>query len=128
MADPLFLLDSNICIYILEGIGPALRRHVEAQKAGTLVTSAICYAEVMRGIRTDDDIRTARAERLFGVVQTLPFDRDAALAFRALPFRRHRFDGLIAAHALALGLTLVTNNEADFADVPGLKVENWTLS
>ena len=41
---------------------------------------------------------------------------------------RDRFDQLIAAHALALGITPATNNEADFADISGLKVENWTLS
>jgi tRNA(fMet)-specific endonuclease VapC len=43
-----------------------------------------------------------------------------------LPFRRASYDRLIAAHALSLDLTLITNNEGDFADVPGLRVENWT--
>ena len=38
-----------------------------------------------------------------------------------------RFDRLLAAHALSIGATVVTNNEADFADVPGLKIENWTV-
>ena len=42
-----------------------------------------------------------------------------------LPGIAVRMDQLIAAHALSLGLTLVTNNEADFKDYPGLKVENW---
>ena len=43
--------------------------------------------------------------------------------------RRNAMDRLIAAHALSVGATLVTNNEADFKDYPGLKVENWvTLS
>ena len=36
-------------------------------------------------------------------------------------------DRLLAAHALSIGATIVTNNEGDFADIPGLKVENWTL-
>ena len=44
-----------------------------------------------------------------------------------LPFKRARFDRLLAAHALSLGVTIITNNEADFADVPELAVENWTL-
>ena len=39
--------------------------------------------------------------------------------------RRDAFDRLIAAHATSLGLTLITNNEADFRDYPGLIVENW---
>lgn len=59
------------------------------------------------------------------LVPILPFDDRAAVAYASLPFRRARFDRLIAAHALSLGLTLVTNNEADFADIPGLRVENW---
>ena len=46
---------------------------------------------------------------------------------RGLPFKRARFDRLLAAHALSLGVTIITNNESDFADVPGLTVENWTL-
>jgi len=57
----------------------------------------------------------------------LPFDESAARAYARLPFKRVSFDRLIAAHALSLGLTLVTSNETDFADVPGLKVENWTV-
>ena len=57
----------------------------------------------------------------------LPFEEVAAEAYQLVPFRRGRFDRLIAAHALALGLTVVTNNEEDFADIPGLAIENWTL-
>ena len=56
----------------------------------------------------------------------LPFDETAARAYSALPFKRARFDRLLAAPALSIGATGVTNNEADFADVPGLKIENWT--
>ena len=51
----------------------------------------------------------------------------AAREYARLPFKRARFDRLLAAHALSLGVTIITNNESDFADVPGLTVENWTL-
>ena len=44
-----------------------------------------------------------------------------------LPFKRGSFDRLIGAHALSLGLTLITANQRHFADMPGLKVENWTI-
>jgi len=81
----------------------------------------------MKGLLGADAGRRAQAERLFDLFEVMPFDRDASLAYGGLPFRRGSFGRLIAAHALSLGLTLVTNNEADFADVPGLKVENWTL-
>ena len=63
-------------------------------------------------------------------IQVLPFDEAAAERYgvmrAAVPDRRRdAFDRLIAAHAASLGLTLVTNNEADFYDYPGLVVENW---
>jgi tRNA(fMet)-specific endonuclease VapC len=58
------------------------------------------------------------------------FGRAAAESYARLagtmPCRRHSFDRLIAAHALALDMTLVTNNTRHFADIPGLRVENWT--
>lgn len=87
----------------------------------------IVYAEVMRGFVAIEPGRIAGAERLFGLVNPLPFDKNAADIYTRLPFKRAAFDRLIAAHALSLDLTLVTNNESDFADVPGLRVENWTV-
>ncbi|TPG43060.1 type II toxin-antitoxin system VapC family toxin [Sphingomonas koreensis] len=127
MTDPAYLLDTNVCIYILEGRISALRTRLERQSPGAIVVSAISFAEVMRGVARDDHDRERRAERLFGFFPVLPFDVSAASAYRDVPFKRGSFDRLIAAHALALGLALVTNNERDFADVPKLKVENWTL-
>lgn len=60
-------------------------------------------------------------------IPVLDFDQAAGRAYARLPFKRGRFDRLIGAHALSRGLILVTNNEQDFADIPGLKVENWTI-
>jgi tRNA(fMet)-specific endonuclease VapC len=57
----------------------------------------------------------------------LPFDEAAARAYARLPFKRGRFDRLLAAHALSLDLTVITNNERDFSDIAGLRVENWTI-
>ena len=57
----------------------------------------------------------------------LDFDFKAAVAYAAIPFKRASYDRLIAAHALSHGLTVVTANVADFADVPGLLVEDWTV-
>ena len=125
MTDPAFLLDANTCVYILDGVGDALRRRVESVRPGMLVTSAVAFAEVMiGGVRRKAVTQT---RRLFETIPVLPFDLQAAEVYMRLPFRRGSFDRLIAAHALALDLTLVTNNERDFADVPGLRVENWTL-
>lgn len=124
VADPLFLLDSNICIYLLGGASDIARSSVQARAPGELVTSAVAFAEVMVGARSRQAV--AQAEALFAVVKVLPFDEAAARAYASLSFKRARCDRLIAAHALALKLTLVTNNEGDFGDIPGLTVENWT--
>ncbi|MCD2323892.1 type II toxin-antitoxin system VapC family toxin [Sphingomonas sp. IC-56] len=125
MAEPRYLLDTNICIYILADSGPAVRR-LANELEGSVVTSSIAFAEIELGLRNADASARAAADALFAAVGVLPFDQAAARAYAALPFRRGRFDRLIAAHALSAGLTLVTNNEADFADVPGLQIENWT--
>jgi tRNA(fMet)-specific endonuclease VapC len=124
VTEPLFLLDTNICIYLLGGHSrPALDR-VQALAPGEVVTSAVAYAEVMIGARARQ--AEAHAEALFALIPVLPFDRTAALVYARLPFKRGRYDRLIAAHALALDMTLVTNDEIDFADLAGLRVENWT--
>ena len=120
------MLDSNICIYMLQGTSSAARDRIEACVPGELVTSAVAYAEVMRGVPPLDRARQSKAEAFFKLVTVLPFDQGAALLYRRVPFKRGTFDRLIAAHALSRGLTFVTNNEADFADIPELKVENWT--
>lgn len=125
MADG-FLLDSNICIYLLKNLSPRLTARTRTQEEGTLFVSAISVAEVGFGVRArPNEEETFR--RFVSDVTILPFDDTVAHLYATLPFRRGKFDRLIAAHALAAGLTLVTNNEADFADVPGLVVENWTV-
>lgn len=125
MTEPGFLLDSSICIYLLGGRSPKARARIEACRPGEIATSTIVLAEVMVGARTLD--AAAQAEALFQLVSVLTFDEAAARAYARLPFKRGSYDRLIAAHALSLGLTLVTNNERDFADVEGLKIENWTV-
>jgi len=121
-----FLLDSNICIYLLEGRSDPARDRLQDCVPGEVVTSTIVLAEVMRGIDPADTAAIQSAGRLFQLIEPLPFDEQAAEAYVRIPFRRGRFDRLIAAHALSAGLTLITNDEADFADVAGLRVENWT--
>ena len=91
------------------------------------MTSAIVFAEIMRGIDVSDRRAVDLTMRLFRLIEVKPFDRMAARAYADVPVRRGKFDRLIGAHALALDLTVVTANEADFADVPNLRVENWTL-
>ena len=121
--EPRFLLDTNICIYLLAARDDQLRNRVEACDEGELVTSIIVYAEVMIGANRRGGSNAALA--LFDRIPPLAFDLGAGSAYADLPFNRGNFDRLIAAHAVSLGLALVTNNERDFADIDGLKVENW---
>jgi len=125
MIEPEFMLDANICIYLLEGKSRIAAERVSNCVAGQLVTSAVAYAEVMIGAERLDGVEEAAA--LYAKIPVLPFDEHAGDIYSRLPFKRGSYDRLIASQALSLGLTLVTNNEADFADVPGLKVENWTV-
>ena len=125
MADPAFLIDSDIAIYILEGSELTLRAAIERRQPGQIAISTISVAEVMRGIDPEDKRREALARRLFAAFPIIAFDLAAAEAYRHVPFRRGRFDSLIAAHALSRDLVLITNNERDFASIPGLRVENW---
>ena len=122
-----YLLDSNIIIRLSMGIGEALRDRASRCEHDEMVTSSIVLAEVAHGSNkgrppTLDGLRAILEE-----VPVLSFDYKAALAYAELPFKRGSYDRLIAAHALSHDLVMVTDNERDFADVPGLKVENWTV-
>lgn len=127
MTEPLYLIDTNVCIYVLADAQSVASRRLGDCRPGAAVASAISYAEVMLGLSKGGAEAMERATAFFELISILPFDANAAVAYATLPFRRGSYDRLIAAHALALGLTLVTNNEADFADVGGLRVENWTI-
>lgn len=120
------LLDTNSCIYAFTGIYPSLLARMADRPAGSLFISAITYAELaygtVRGKPPPPEALAAFVEE----VGILPFDEAAARVYAEIPFRRGSFDRLIAAQALALDVPLITRNEKDFADIPGLKVEDWT--
>ncbi len=122
----LYCLDTNCCILLIAQSRPALNARVESHAPGDIVLSAIVAAELIRGLGSVEGESSAGIEEMFRVFPVVPFDEAAARAFPNVPFRRAKFDRLIAAHALALGATLVTANPKDFKDVPGLKVEDWT--
>ena len=119
-----FLLDTNICIYLLDGGNEAVLGRIAACDEGTVVTSAIVFAEVMIGAARRNSIDMATA--FFKAIPPQPFDTGAGNAYARLPFQRGSLDRLIAAHAIALDLVLVTNDTRDFANIPDLRLENWT--
>lgn len=126
VAEPRYLLDANICIFILDSVSSTAVERLERCDIGEAVTSSIAFAEVMLGaVRLDG---FDRAMRFFRTIPVLPFDQKAADTYARLPFKRQSFDRLIAAQALSLGLTVATSNSKDFSGVPGLKIEDWTRS
>lgn len=127
MSELLYLLDTNICIYATEAIFEPLKTRLASQRQGSLAISSISLAELSVGLAGKvDDHEGLRA--FLVAAPPVPFDEEAARVYGRLPFRRRSFDRLIAAHALALGVTLVTNNPGDFADIPDLRTENWTVA
>ena len=122
-----YLLDANIIINVLLASGDRLRERMSLCDESDFVTSAIAYGEVAHGSVRGKQPPFEILERFVEKVPVLDFDCHAARAYATLPFKRASYDRLIAAHALSLGLTVVTDNVAHFADVPGLRVENWTV-
>jgi tRNA(fMet)-specific endonuclease VapC len=122
-----YLIDTDCAVYAMTAQFPALGGRLAECEPGDIAISAINYAELALGADLGKPPPPRVLEAFVAVIPILPFDEAAARAYARLPFRRARFDRLLAAHALSIGATVVTNNEADFADVPGLRVENWTL-
>ncbi len=129
------MLDTNICIYLLSGVPPSVAQRFDGLLYGEAVMSAITLAELRAGVEMKPDLRDDSERALASLLEdlpVLPFDARAATDYGVLRAavrdrRRDALDRLIAAHAIAAGATLVTNNEADFRDYPGLRVENWVM-
>lgn len=128
-----YMLDTNFCIHLIQRQPRALIERLQVLDFGEAVLSSIVLAELQRGVERDPDVRPQAQRALAAFLALFPvlaFDDLAARSYgvlrAALPDRkRDALDRLIAAHALGLGLTLVTNNLSDFAGYPGLKVESW---
>lgn len=131
-----YMLDTNICIYLIKSHPPQVLRRLEALTQGSAVMSVVTYAELRAGVEIqstnkehDDHVLSLLVARI-PVLPFTPSDAESFGVLRAAVRERSRnaMDRLIAAHAVNLGVILVTNNEADFKDYPGLVVENWALS
>lgn len=129
-----YLLDTNVCVDYLTRRFPRVIERIQEISPEDLATSSVVAAELRYGAdKSRHAVRNhARLDVLLGEVRCLDFDLAAAAAYGALrtalerrgrPIGAH--DMLIAAHALAAGLVLVTDNVREFARVPRLSVENW---
>jgi tRNA(fMet)-specific endonuclease VapC len=122
-----YLIDANAAVYAMDVGNEVLTERIAECEAGEIALSVISYAEVAYGTYVGKPPPPEVLEAFVAAIPLLPFDELAAREYSKLPFKRARFDRLLAAHALSIGAAVITNNEPDFADVPGLKVENWTV-
>jgi tRNA(fMet)-specific endonuclease VapC len=127
------MLDTNICIYLMKHQPPQVQARFADCFVGEVVISSITLAELEFGVASSGDAKRQNQillESLIDDIPVAPFDTDAARAYgplRAIHRKpgKDALDKLIAAHALALNVTLVTNNQADFREFEGLALENW---
>jgi tRNA(fMet)-specific endonuclease VapC len=136
-----YMLDTNICIYLIKNNPPDVVNRLRTLRRGDAVMSVVTYAELRAGVEIQSASRSAEQrdldiralQSLTTRVPVLPFTETAAECFgimRAALRDRNRdtMDRLIASHAASIGLTLVTNNEADFGGYTELSVENWVAN
>lgn len=133
---PKYMLDTNICIYMMKHQPPQVRARFAECFVGDVVISAITLAELEFGVACSGEAQAhnqAMLDSLLEDIVVTPFEASAARAYGPLRAanrdrQKDALDKLIASHALSLGVTLVTNNEADFRGFHGLIVENWVNS
>jgi len=134
--EPRYLLDTNICIYIRQKRPEEVLRRFRRLRPGEAVLSVITYGELLYGAAKSKQ-RVAALERLRELVLFLPalsLPETAAEAYGTIRAELEskgemigNNDLWIASHAMAAGLTLVTNNEREFRRVRGLKIQNWAV-
>lgn len=130
----MFMLDTNICIYVLKHHDPRLRARFKA--ARDLVISSITHAELCYGIENGvEHLKRERHRQLHIFLRRLHIESwGEAEGMHYGQIRAHLKregsmiggnDLLIAAHARCIQAVLVTNNKNEFSRVPGLKIDNW---
>lgn len=129
-----FLLDTNICIYIIKQKPPEVLQRFNTYQIGDIGISAITVAELEFGVQKSQfPVRNQQALVQFLLPLTIAdFDRSAGLVYGDLRATLEKqgtpigsLDTLIAAHALSLQVTLITNNLKEFSRVPNLQLDNW---
>ena len=129
-----YMLDTDICIYLIKVKDPLLKLKLYDKGIGCCAISSITLAELAYGVQKSRKVEQNKlALGLFlAPFELLPFSTEAAFIYGSIRQQLELsgkiiggYDLLIAAHALAEGLTLVTNNTAEFYRVDGMYVENW---
>ena len=129
----MYLLDTNICIYVINHKPQQVFERFRQYQLGELTVSSITASELAFGVEKSGSERNKQALKKFlSPLEILPYDEQAVWHYAQL---RHdlqskgqtigSLDMLIAAHALALDVVLVTNNTKEFERIERLKLENW---
>lgn len=129
---PRYMLDTNMCIYLMKNHPEQVARRFAACYVGDVVMSAITFAELDYGVEVSDDPERERGnlDALTKLIVVEPYDIAAARAYGPVRLatrerKKDHLDKLIASHAIALNTVLVTNNVRDFVAYPSLRIENW---
>ncbi|MBL1353545.1 MAG: PIN domain-containing protein [Zetaproteobacteria bacterium] len=130
----MYMLDTNICVCLIKHNPIQVRAKFEKLQSGDVLLSSIVLAELSYGISKSQykERNLAALEMFLMPLEVMPFDEHATGIYGEIRADLERSgqviggnDLLIAAHALALNATLVSNNLKEFARVPDLKLENW---
>lgn len=129
-----YMLDTNICIGLIRQRPQKLIRRLTRCEPGEVGVSSITIAELAFGANKSSQIEQnlSALEQFLLPIEIADFDQQASAAYGAIrAYLEHEgniigsMDMLIGAHALSLGITLVTNNMDEFQRIPKLKVEDW---
>ena len=131
---PKYMLDTNMCIYLMKNQPAQVAERFAQCYVGEVVMSAITFAELSYGVSVSANPRR-EAKNLSSLVEDIPvapFDELAGTVYgpirlATLESKKDHLDKLIAAHSKALSVTLVTNNLQDFEKYPGVAAENWLV-
>ena len=132
----MILLDTNICIYIINAKPPAVLVRFQQYRMGDIGLCSVVAAELAFGVAKSGSARNRQALEMFlAPLIVMPFDASAIWFYGDLRADLERrgtpigsLDTMIAAHALSQQALLVTNNTREFAVVPGLRLDNWVTA
>ena len=131
-----YLLDTNICIYIIKKRPAAVFEKFKNLTIGDVGISSITLAELQYGIEKSSDSEKNREalEKFLTPVEIIDYGYDATVEYGKIRADLEKkgvpigpLDMLIASHAKSLDVILVTNNVGEFERIPGLRIENWTV-
>lgn len=127
------LLDSNTLIHYVQGREPVVKRMQSASRRDLRLSSVVAYELAYGSLKSGSDRRRRAMEAIFGDLVQAPFDAAAAAQAASIRVELEArgiaigpLDLMIAATAVSLGATLVTNNTREFSRIKGLRLEDWT--